>query len=193
MVFLRLPFAHELPPVLHGRGVQLRTPTVSDFAQWALLRTESRDFLTPWEPLWPANDLTRPAFRARIKRYWQDIDNDLGYPFFIWSEDGASLLGAVSLSNVRRGVAQTATLGYWIGQLHARQGHMTAAVAALLPFAYGQLGLHRVEAACLPTNEASIRLLEKSGFEREGFARRYLKINGDWRDHLLFARLAPWP
>jgi ribosomal-protein-alanine N-acetyltransferase len=193
MVFLRSPFAPDLPPVLHGHGVLLRTPGISDFSQWSLLRQESRNFLIPWEPQWPANDLTRQSFRARVKRYWHDIDNDLSYPFFIWSADGATLLGAVTLSNVRRGVAQMATLGYWIGEVHARQGHMTAALATLLPFAFGQLGLHRVEAACLPTNAASIALLERSGFEREGFARNYLKINGAWRDHLLFARLSPHP
>ncbi len=99
------------------------------------------------------------------------------------------LLGGLTLANVRRGVAQAGSLGYWIGGPYARRGHMTAAVRALLPFAFGALRLHRVEAACIPSNAASIRLLENSGFAREGYAREYLCINGIWQDHLLYARL----
>ena len=99
------------------------------------------------------------------------------------------MLGALTLSNVRRGVAQMATLGYWIGAPFARQGYMTDALQALLPFAFDHLHLHRVEAACLPRNDASIALLRRAGFEQEGLARSYLKINGAWQDHLLFARL----
>jgi ribosomal-protein-alanine N-acetyltransferase len=189
MAFLRSPFAPELPPVLRGGGVMLRTPDLGDFEAWASLRLASRDFLTPWEPEWPANDLTRAAFRRRIKRYWREIEDDASYPFFVHGADGRALLGAVTLSNVRRGVAQMATLGYWIGAPHARRGHMTAALRLLLPFAFDHLQLHRVEAACLPANLASIALLERTGFEREGLARRYLKINGVWQDHLLYAHL----
>jgi ribosomal-protein-alanine N-acetyltransferase len=90
---------------------------------------------------------------------------------------------------VRRGVAQAGSLGYWIGEPFARQGLMTAAVNALIPFAFGTLRLHRLEAACIPNNTASVRLLEKTGFKREGFAREYLCINGVWQDHVLYALL----
>ena len=103
------------------------------------------------------------------------------------------LVGGITLSNVRRGVAQAGNLGYWIGEPHARRGHMNAAVRALLPFAFGGLRLHRVEAACIPSNAASIRLLERNGFTREGYAREYLCINGIWQDHLLYARLKDDP
>ncbi len=164
---------------------------MADYEQWANLRLASRDFLTPWEPVWPANDLTRSAFRSRIRQYWRDIDDDLAYPYFIFDAAGQTLLGALTLSNVRRGVAQTGTLGYWIGEPFARKGHMTSAVRLLLGFAFEHLALHRVEAACLPHNLPSIALLRRSGFEHEGLARGYLKIAGEWRDHLLFARLAP--
>ena len=119
----------------------------------------------------------------------RDIDDDMAYPFFIFSGDEKTMLGALTLSNVRRGVAQMATLGYWIGAPFARQGYMTDALQALLPFAFDHLHLHRVEAACLPRNAASIALLRRAGFEQEGLARSYLKINGAWQDHLLFARL----
>ncbi len=167
----------------------IRVPEMGDYEQWARLRQESREFLTPWEPTWPAGDLTRTAFRSRIRQYWRDIDEDAAYPYFIFDVSGQLLVGALTLSNVRRGVAQTGTMGYWIGQRYARQGYMTSAVRLVITFAFHQLGLHRVEASCLPHNRASIGLLEKCGFEREGLARDYLKIAGEWRDHLLFARL----
>jgi ribosomal-protein-alanine N-acetyltransferase len=95
----------------------------------------------------------------------------------------------LTLANVRRGCAQAASLGYWMGEAYARQGLMTAAVNAILPFAFETLRLHRIEAACIPGNVASTRLLEKTGFKREGFAREYLCIDGAWQDHLLYARL----
>ncbi len=189
MAFLKSPFAPELPPVLRNSKVMLRAPDMGDYEPWAALRLASRDFLTPWEPLWPSNDLSRTAFRGRVKRYWSDIENDLAYPFFIFTGDGRTILGGITLSNVRRGVAQMATLGYWIGAPFARQGYMTRALRLTLPFAFEHLQLHRVEAACLPDNHASITLLMRNGFAREGLARRYLKINGRWQDHLLFAHL----
>lgn len=179
----------EPPSLIEGEGVALRMPQMSDFKAWAALREESRSFLTPWEPIWPAQDLTRGAFRRRMRRYQRDVREDSAYPFLVFRASDRTLLGGVSLSNVRRGVTQTGSLGYWMGQPHAGKGHMTAAVAALLPFAHGTLGLRRIEAACLPDNVPSIRLLERVGFRREGYAREYLCINGAWRDHLLFARL----
>ncbi len=190
MVFLRSPFAADLPPVLRNGTVELRSPETSDYETWADLRLRSREFLTAWEPVWPSNDLTRAAFRGRIKRYWRDIEDDAAYPFFIYSSGERQLLGALTFSNVRRGVAQTASLGYWIGAPYVRRGLMTSAVGLAMGFAFDHLQLHRIEAACLPNNTASIALLTRCGFEREGLARHYLKIAGLWQDHLLFARLA---
>jgi ribosomal-protein-alanine N-acetyltransferase len=187
LAFLRSPFAPELPPALRGERVMLRTPEMADHEAWASLRMRSRDFLAPWEPLWPSNDLTRSAFRARIKRYWRDIEEDTSYPFFIFAQPGNPLLGAITLSNVRRGVAQMGTLGYWIGAPHVRMGYMTDAMRLMKAFAFQHLQLHRLEAACLPANTASIALLLRSGFQQEGLARSYLRINGAWQDHLLLA------
>ncbi len=189
MSFLRSPFAADPPPVLRDQKVMLRVPDMADYEQWANLRLLSREFLTPWEPVWPANDLTRSAFRGRIRQYWRDIDDDAAYPYFAFDMREQRLVGALTLSNVRRGVAQTGTLGYWVGAPFARRGYMTSAVSLILTFAFRHLALHRVEAACLPHNDASIALLRRSGFEPEGLARGYLKIAGEWRDHLLFARL----
>jgi [ribosomal protein S5]-alanine N-acetyltransferase len=167
----------------------LRTPLMGDYPEWAALRESSRAFLTPWEPTWPADDLTRPAFRRRLRRYAEDLRTDQSYALFIFRTSDSLLVGGLTLANVRRGVAQAGSLGYWIGQPFARRGYMLAAVRALVPFAFGPLRLHRLEAACIPTNAASIGLLEKSRFTREGYAREYLCINGVWQDHLLFARL----
>lgn len=189
MAFLRSVSSFDNDPVVYGERLMLRAPQNADHADWAALRTQSRPFLTPWEPSWPRDDLTKPAFRRRLKRYQRDMRDDIAYPFFIFDTQDDSLCGGVTLSNVRRGVAQAASVGYWIGASKARQGYMSRALRTLLPFAFNSLRLHRLEAACLPTNEASIGLLEKTGFEREGFARGYLCINGVWQDHILFAKL----
>jgi [ribosomal protein S5]-alanine N-acetyltransferase len=169
--------------------VTLRMPQIADFEEWAALRETSRDFLTPWEPTWPLDDLTRAAFRRRIKRYAEDLRTDQGYAFLIARSSDGTLVGGLTLANIRRGVAQAGSLGYWTGLPFVRQGYMTAAVRAVIPFAFMSLRLHRLEAACIPTNTASIRLLEKTGFVREGYAREYLCINGVWQDHLLYGRL----
>ena len=189
MAFFRTVAFAETLPTIEGQGVTLRLPQMAEFEEWAALRTASRDFLTPWEPSWPADDLTRAAFRRRLKRYAEDWRTDQSYAFFIFRKQDNLLLGGLTLANVRRGVAQAGSIGYWLGMPFARNGYMTAAVKGVLPFCFETLRLHRVEAACIPTNTASIRLLERCGFLREGFARQYLCINGVWQDHLLFARL----
>jgi [ribosomal protein S5]-alanine N-acetyltransferase len=190
MAFFRTVSLAESLPAIDGDGVTLRVPQMVDFPEWAALRELSRDFLTPWEPIWPADDLTRSAFRRRVRRYAEDLRTDQAYAFFIFRKSDNALVGGLTLANVRRGVAQAGSLGYWMGAPYAGRGHMTSAVHALIPFAFGPLRLHRLEAACIPTNVASIRLLEKTGFVREGVARQYLCINGLWQDHLLFALLS---
>ena len=189
MAFYRtINFADPSPSVV-GEGVILRAPQATDHAEWAALRELSRDFLTPWEPIWPADDLSRSAFRRRIRRYTEDLRTDQSYAFLIFRSNDGRMVGGLTLANVRRGVAQAGSLGYWMGFPYARQGYMTAAVRAVIPFAFSTLRLHRLEAACIPTNSASIRLLENTGFVREGYAREYLCINGIWQDHLLYGRL----
>lgn len=189
MAFFRTINFSEPLPSIEGHGVVLRTPQMTDFEEWAAVREASRDFLTPWEPTWPEDDLTRGAFRRRLKRYAEDLRSDQGYAFLIARNSDGALVGGLTLANIRRGVAQAGSLGYWMGRAFARSGYMTAAVRAIIPFAFASLKLHRLEAACIPTNAASIGLLEKTGFLREGYAREYLCINGVWQDHLLFARL----
>jgi [ribosomal protein S5]-alanine N-acetyltransferase len=189
MAFFRTINFSEPLPSIEGDGIMLRTPQITDFEEWAALRETSRDFLTPWEPTWPVDDLTRAAFRRRIKRYAEDLRSDQGYAFLIARNADGALVGGLTLANIRRGVAQAGSLGYWTGLPFVRQGYMTAAVRAVIPFAFASLRLHRLEAACIPSNSGSIKLLEKTGFAREGYAREYLCINGIWQDHLLYAHV----
>jgi [ribosomal protein S5]-alanine N-acetyltransferase len=172
-----------------GARVILRSPRVDDLEQWRSLRKASRSFLEPWEPQWQDDEFLLSSYRRRINHYSKLVAEDLAYPFFIFMADGATMLGGITLSNVRRGVAQMATLGYWIAEPHARQGHMTDALTVITGFAADELGLHRLEASCLPTNTASMRLLERAGFTREGFAKAYLRIAGQWEDHVLWGKV----
>src|ERR1700683_1046133 len=187
MALFRLSKIPEPEPLARGDGVYLRPAVSGDFSAWVRLRTESREFLTPWEPIWPEDDLTRAAFRRRLRRQSDEMARDEAFSFLIFDAGVDTLLGGLTLGGVRRGVAQAATLGYWMGAPHAGKGRMTRAVAAALRFGFGALRLHRIEAACIPDNAPSIALLERNGFRREGFARGFLRINGAWRDHLLFA------
>ena len=189
MAFFRTVSFSEPLPIIEGDGVYLRAPQMADYSEWTTLREASRAFLTPWEPTWPSDDLSRSAFRRRLRRYAEDQRADTSYAFFLFRKSDDALVGGLTLANIRRGVAQAGSLGYWIGEPFARRGLMTGALHGLVPFAFGSLRLHRLEAACIPSNTASIRLLEKVGFVREGYAREYLCINGLWQDHLLFARL----
>ncbi|MCW5681766.1 MAG: GNAT family N-acetyltransferase [Xanthobacteraceae bacterium] len=180
-------------PSIEGKGVTLRVPRLRDFEEWAALRAASREFLSPWEPVWPEDDLTRAAYRRRLRRYEADLREEMAYSFFIFRKSDDALIGGVTLANLRRGAAQSGSIGYWMGKVFAGQGYMTAGVAALLPFSHGMLRLRRLEAACLPSNGPSIRLLEKLNFQREGLAREYLSIAGKWQDHILYARLTSDP
>lgn len=167
----------------------LRPAVMEDFKPWAELRQASRSFLEPWEPSWNNDESTRGAFARRLRIYRDWANRDQGYAFFIFETQTNRLIGAISLSNIRRGAEQTATLGYWIGQRFARQGFMSEALQLMCEHAFESMNLHRVEAACLPRNEASKGLLEKANFAQEGYAKSYIRIAGHWEDHLLYARL----
>jgi [ribosomal protein S5]-alanine N-acetyltransferase len=175
-------------PVLRSKNLLLRPPHMDDFKSWVDLRKANRKFLEPWEPSWSEDEFIRSNFRYRLHAYNKISEDDRGQALFIFALDSKKLLGAINISNVRRGVAQMATLGYWIGEEFTRQGAMNEALNVLLPFMFKEMNLHRIEAACLPTNIASIALLKKSGFEQEGYAKNYLKIAGAWQDHVLFAK-----
>lgn len=186
----RLPFRKlGAGPILRSDKILLRPPAIDDFKAWVDLRKTSRSFLQPWEPEWQDDEFTRTSFRYRLHVYNKMALEERSLALFIFEAGGKKLLGAINLNNIRKGISQSASLGYWIGEAHARHGYMTAAARLLLDHAFHDMNLHRVEAACLPTNTASIALLKKIEFEQEGYAKSYLKIAGLWHDHLLFARL----
>src|SRR5437016_13980668 len=115
MAFFRTVGFSEPASVIEGDGIVLRAPQMADYAEWAALREASRAFLTPWEPIWPVDDLTRAAFRRRIKRYAEDLRTDTGYAFVIARCSDGALVGVLTLANLRRGVAAAGSPGYWTG------------------------------------------------------------------------------
>lgn len=167
----------------------LRPPEHGDFRAWTALRRDSRDFLTPWEPTWAGDHLTRKSYTNRV--YWaqRSIAGGTAIPLFLIRRSDGMLMGAITLDNIRRGPAQAGTTGYWVGAPFARQGYMREAIQALVHYAFTELDLSRIEAGCLPENLPSRRLLENCGYKYEGVAQSYLQINGRWRNHVLYANL----
>ncbi len=176
---------------LEDGRVYLRALSMADWETWARLREQSQAFLIPWEPLWASDALSKAAFRRRVEHVRYEWERETGYSFLIYQQSDDALLGGITLSNVRRGVAQAGNLGYWVGMPYARLGYMTEAMRAIADFSFGQLRLHRLEAACLEQNTASRGLLTNSGFREIGYARQYLRIAGKWQDHVLFEKLTP--
>jgi ribosomal-protein-alanine N-acetyltransferase len=198
--FFHLPADRPKPPMdmrLIGPRVVLRMADPSDWRAWRALRNTSRDFLVPWEPLWPENALGYNFFCGLLRRNWRDWRMGHAYAFLVFLHDGrdgeGNLVGGISLNDIQRGIGQKGTLGYWVGKPFAGQGLMTEATNLVCDFAFNSLRLHRVEASCLPHNEPSKKLLQHLGFEEEGYAKAYLQINGKWEDHVLWGRTAPRP
>lgn len=192
-------FIYPKPPLqtcLTGARVILRAVERSDWLAWRELRDISRSFLTPWEPRWPANALTHYYFSGLLRRYNREWRTGAGYHFhiFLHPEGGqrkarralGPLVGGITLGSLERGIAQKATLGYWMGHPYAGQGLMTEAGQLVIGFAREILRLHRLDACCLPHNSVSCALLRRLGFREEGYAADYLKIDGGWADHLLW-------
>jgi len=176
-------------PVLYSNRLELRLPRSDDFGDWAHLRRSSRDFLQPWEPEWPRDHLSPRSFRRRVR--WSRVEAEGGrsLSLLMLSRNPRRMVGGITLSNIRRGPSQCGTLGYWVGEEFARHGYMTEAISAVMDHAFGELGLTRLEAACLEENTASRGLLVACGFRFEGVARSYLEVNGTVRDHMLFSRV----
>lgn len=175
--------------LIETERLTLRLPRHSDYPSWSSIRSESANFLSPWEPAWADDHLTRRSFTNRV--YWaqRSVNSGSAVPVFLERRDDKTLLGAITLDNIRRGPAQAGTLGYWVGKRHSRQGFMREAIKGLVHYAFTTMDLSRVEAACLPENAASRGVLEGSGFKYEGVAQSYLQINGRWRNHVLYANL----
>lgn len=179
----------QTTPALSGDGLLVRCPQQADYTEWRDLRFRSREFLMPYEPRWPETELSARNFAARVRRNRRDATYGTEFSFLIFLQERrrSTLVGGMTLSNIRRRAAQNVTLGYWMGVEFAGKGIMKRSVALILPFVFDTLNLHRIEAACLPDNIASRRVLTGNGFREIGLAEHYLQINGRWCDHLLFA------
>ena len=183
-------FSRQNSPVdLANERLHLRMPRIADYRAWQRLRGESQEFLQPWEPKWRPDEFSGSAFRQRLNRYEQEYESGQSIALFLFGRENDDLLGGITIGLIRRGVAQSCMIGYWMGARHAGKGHMASALDLVIPYIFGPLELHRIEAACIAENTRSIRLLEKAGFRHEGYLRDYLKINGQWRDHLMYSLL----
>jgi ribosomal-protein-alanine N-acetyltransferase len=174
---------------LRGERITLRHLTSDDAETLLAFMSENRAFLERWEPAREAEFFTLDAQIADIAAAAADAAADRRHAFGIFTD--GELVGRIALNQISRGVFQNAYLGYSIGERWNGRGLATEAVGVAVGFAFGELGLHRVQAAVMPRNAASIRVLEKNGFREEGYAVGYLCINGVWEDHRIFARTTP--
>ena len=187
MFLIKSPPRSAFDPILVRDPVLLRAGKLSDYPHWATLREESRSHLVLWEEDWAPHELAPAYFKRRLKLSEREMRRGSSLPLFIFRCGDEAMVGGASLSNIRYGASRSAHLGYWVGAPYTRRGYGAAAVRALLEHAFETIELNRVEAACQPENAASMRLLNALGFKQEGLARGYLRINGAWRDHLIFA------
>ena len=172
--------------ILDAFRVYLRPPQATDVRKWIGVRHRNRDYLKPFEPAWDANCLTENYFQRRLARQIHEWDTGLGNSFLIFKKDGDELIGGMNINHICRGAGQYASLGYWIDEAHQGQGYMAEALRVTLKYAFEELQLHRVHAACIVKNARSRNLLLRCGFREEGFAERYIAIDGEWQDHHLF-------
>ncbi|MEO0785528.1 MAG: GNAT family protein [Pseudomonadota bacterium] len=178
---------------LTSERLKIRAPERTDYTDWAMGRRISRRHLEPWEPRWPADALSRDDWNRRLKAWRTGWRNDRAYVFLIFDRSDGVLLGGISVTNVRRGPAQSASLGYWLLEEATGEGLMIEAVDRICRWGFQTLGLARLEAGTLPENVKSRNVLVRCGFAEEGLARKYLEINGERRDHVLYARLKDDP
>ena len=170
-----------------GRKVILRPPQYSDLKAWADERKKNKLYLQPWEPLWSINELERSSFVKRVRMFERLSHNDQAYSFLIFTSDNEDFIGEVNISNVQRGIIQSCTIGYWIAKDCEGKGMMSESLELVKEFIFNELKLHRIEAACLPHNIPSLKVLLKNGFIKEGTARKLLKINDKWQDHTVLS------
>ena len=173
--------------MLESQPVALRALRLSDAPAILALYQINAAYLQPWEAVRPPEFYTLAFQEESIQTGLAAAASDRGYVFGIVLRETDQLIGRLTLSGVTRAAFQNAYLGYWLDEGHTGRGLTTQAVGLALDHAFGEMRLHRVQAAVLPHNAASIRVLQKNGFRQEGLAERYLLIAGRWQDHAIFA------
>ena len=174
---------------INTKRCYLRLPQLKDYETWVNLRRKSEDFLSVWEPELDRDFYSRGSFKARVKWARQKFNEKKVIHAFIFRQEDGILMGAITLSHLKRGAAQSGSIGYWIGEPYVRNGYMSEAVRAVIFQAFKNFELSRIEAATLPENQASRSLLENIGFKYEGVAQSYLQIAGRWRNHIMYSLL----
>ena len=172
---------------INGSKVILRAPQYGDWKAWAEQRKTNKKYLQPWEPLWTLYELERSSFVKRVRMFERLSLHDEAYSFLIFKRDIHEFIGEINISNVQRGVIQSCSIGYWISKDSVGKGMMSESLELAKSFIFNELKLHRIEAACLPHNESSLKVLLKNGFIVEGTARKLLKINDKWQDHTVLS------
>lgn len=152
---------------------------------------ENEEHLKPWSPLVPRNHHSVEAWARRLNDRESEFQRGLSAHFIGTDETESEVAGSCSLSNIVRGVFQACHMGYSVAERYQGKGYMMEIAGHAIDFAFTELKLHRVMANYMPANERSANLLEKLGFEREGFAKDYILINGEWEDHVLTSLINP--
>jgi ribosomal-protein-alanine N-acetyltransferase len=183
--------AEILKPKLEGFRVLVTPPDYDDYDKWARTRLKNQKFLVPYEPKWPENCLSEDFFIRRLQKQEKNRKAGTGAYFLIHHKAGGDIIGGINLNDIKLGAVRHATLGYWLAQEYQGQGYMREAARLVIDFAFQVIKLKRLNAASLPDNDRSIKLLLALGFEEEGYAKKYLQINGQWRDHRLFGLVRP--
>ena len=182
-------FSFKKDKLIYGKKVILKEPIKENWKEWAELRQSSREFLQPWVPKWPNNFLSRNTFYSFINMVEIASRNKSGHNFFIFDKKNDVLMGGISLTNLKLEGYKSITLGYWMGKKFAGKGFMQESLKLICDFCFTKLQLNRIEAACLPKNLISKRVLIRTGFKVEGYAKKYLTINGKLEDHILLAKV----
>jgi [ribosomal protein S5]-alanine N-acetyltransferase len=165
-----------------GHRVAMRRPVLADCDEFLALVDSSRDLHRPW--------VAPPSTPERFGDYLQIRQGPGSDGFLICEISSGRIAGVVNLNEIVRRCFQSAYLGYYVGAEFAGRGYMTEGLTLVIRYAFTETGLHRLEANIQPGNVASIALVKKCGFHKEGFSPRYLQVAGEWRDHERWAVLA---
>lgn len=181
----------EVNAKLSSKNIYIRQLTIEDAEDLVSLQLDNREFFSQFAMERTDDFYTLENQQKRIQMLVENAKQDLDYYFGIFTMDDDQLIGTINLFAVMRGSIQSAWLGYFLDEKHNGKGYTTEAVRLIVKYAFDELKLHRVEAGVMPHNIGSIRVLEKAGFEKEGLARKNVKINGKWEDHQQMAIVNP--
>ncbi|WP_339208487.1 GNAT family protein [Paenibacillus sp. FSL K6-3182] len=172
---------------MKGEKIYLSPLEIKDTEELLAIRRRNFQFFQPFEPIRPEHYFTIEEQKKMIESSLQAAANDQGFVFGVFLNESNKLIGRIELSGIARGPFQNAYLGYFLDQEHNGKGYATEAVSLCVKFAFDQIGLHRIQAGVMPRNLPSVRVLTKAGFRFEGLSTKYLKINGVWEDHAIYA------